>query len=48
MPLPTPVIVIPGNPAVNLQDVYPVEPEAIFALTHGVANYPTNVNGLIA
>jgi len=34
-PLPTPIIVLPGNPASNLWDVYLTQPDQIYTLTRG-------------
>ncbi len=34
-PLPTPIIVIPGNPASNLLDLYPTQPDAAYTLSRG-------------
>jgi len=34
-PLPTPIIVLPGNPASNLWDLYPTQPDQVYTLTRG-------------
>src|SRR6185503_16051690 len=39
--LPTPVIVIHGGPASNLLDLYLTTPDAVFTLSRGTLNFPS-------
>jgi pimeloyl-ACP methyl ester carboxylesterase len=41
VPLPAPIIVVPGNPAVNLLDLYLTTPDPAFTLSRGFLNKPS-------